>query len=213
MRDFLSDRWPDLAFRSYQHLSLVVQCVILATVLAVLLALLVTRVRWLEPVAGFVSAAGMTLPSLALLGIALPLFGIGTAPAVFVVTFYATLPIFRNAVVGLRGVSPNLLESATGMGMGGTRRFLKVELPMAWPVILAGVRTSTQMSMGIAAIAAYALGPGLGAWIFAGLTQIGGANDMNYALTATIAIVVLALALDAVLLGLGKLTTSKGIRA
>ncbi len=213
MRDFLTDRWPDLAFRSYQHLSLAVQCLLLASLLAIALALLVTRYDKLEPVANFVSSVGMTLPSLALLGFALPVFGIGTAPAVFVVTFYATLPIFRNAVVGLQGVSPNLLESASGMGMGPTRRFFTVELPMAWPVILAGIRTSGQMSMGIIAIAAYALGPGLGGWIFTGLAQIGGANALNYALSATVVIVILALLLDAALLGLGKLTISKGIRA
>ncbi len=213
MGDFIADRWPDLAFQSYQHLSLVVQCVLLGTVLAVLLALLVTRVAWLEPIANFLTSVGMTLPSLALLGLMIPLLGIGLAPSVVVVTFYATLPILRNAVVGLRGVPATLTESAEGMGMGATRRFLRIELPLAWPVIHAGVRTSAQMSMGIAAICSYALGPGLGSWIFRGLAQIGGKNAQNYALVATLAIVILALVLDAVLLLLGRFTISKGIRA
>lgn len=211
--DFISDRWADIAFRSYQHVSLVVQCVILATVLAIAVALLVTRVRRLEPIANFISAVGLTLPSLALLGILLPVLGIGTLPAVVVVTFYATLPILRNAVVGLDGVPGNLLESASGMGMGSMRRFLRVELPLAWPVIHAGLRVSTQMSMGVAAIAAYALGPGLGGYIFTGLTQIGGANALNYALVATVGIILLALLLDALLVLLGRATISRGIRA
>lgn len=213
MGDFIVDRWADIAFRSYQHLSLVVQSVALATVIAIAVALLVTRVRRLQPVANFVSAVGLTLPSLALLGLMLPLVGIGTLPAVIVVTFYATLPILRNAVVGLDGVSDTLLESAEGMGMGAVARFVRVQLPLAWPVILAGLRVSAQMSMGVAAIAAYALGPGLGGYIFTGLTQIGGANALNYALVATVGIVILALLLDAALLLLGRLTIPRGIRA
>lgn len=213
MIQFISDRWTDIAYRSFQHVSLVVQSVILATIIAILLALLVTSHPRLKPVANYISAVGLTLPSLALLGLALPVLGIGTRPAVFVVTFYATLPILRNAVVGLDGVNPALVESARGMGMSSARTFLRVRLPLAWPVILAGLRVSTQMSMGVAAIAAYALGPGLGAYIFTGLTQIGGANALNYALVATIGIVILALLLDMVLIVIGRLTTSKGIRA
>ena len=115
--------------------------------------------------------------------------------------------------MGLAGVSPTLLESAKGMGMGATTRFLRVQLPMAWPVIMAGLRVSAQMSMGVAAIAAYTLGPGLGGYIFTGLAQLGGANALNYALVGTLGVVVLALLLDAALLLVSRLTTSKGIRA
>ncbi|RCK68247.1 ABC transporter permease [Desertihabitans brevis] len=213
MLEFVLDRAPDLAYRSFQHVSLVVQCVALATVVAVAAALLVTTVPRLKPVANFISSVGLTVPSLALLGLMLPVVGIGTLPSVAVVTFYAALPILRNAVVGLEGVSANLLESARGMGMNPLLTFLRVQLPMAWPVILAGLRVSTQMSMGVAAIAAYALGPGLGGWIFTGLAQIGGQNAVNYALTATIAIVVLALLLDLLLRLLGRFTISRGISA
>lgn len=212
MWQFITDRWADIAYRSYQHVSLVVQSVALATVIAIAVALLVTSYQRLEPVANFISSVGLTIPSLALLGIMLPIVGIGTIPAVVVVTFYAALPILRNAVVGLKGVDRNLVESARGMGMSSWATFRRVRLPLAWPVILAGLRVSTQMSMGVAAIAAYALGPGLGSYIFTGLTQIGGVNAVNYALVATIGIVILALLLDALLLVLGRLTTSKGIR-
>lgn len=213
MRDFVVERWADIAYRAFQHTSLVVQSLLLATVIALAVAVLVTRVPRLAPVANGISAIGLTLPSFALLGLTLPLVGIGTLPSVMIVTFYATLPILRNAVVGLAGVSPALLESAKGMGMGGVVRFLRVELPLAWPVIIAGLRVSTQMSMGVAAIAAYALGPGLGQYIFTGLAQIGGANAVNYAVVGTVGIVILALLLDAVLLLLARFTTSKGIRS
>ena len=212
MQDFIASRWEDIAYRAFQHTSLVVQSVALAAVIAVALAVLVTSRRSLQPVANSASAIGLTLPSLALLGFALPLLGIGAGPAVFVVTFYAVLPILRNAVVGLAGVDPNLVESARGMGMSPLSTFLRVRLPLAWPVILAGLRVSTQMSMGVAAIAAYALGPGLGGYIFTGLSQTGGVNALNYALVGTIGIVILALLLDVVLVVVGRLTTSRGIR-
>jgi osmoprotectant transport system permease protein len=120
--------------------------------------------------------------------------------------------VLRNAVVGLQGVDATLLESARGMGMSEARVLTRVRLPLAWPVILAGIRVSTQMSMGVAAIAAYVLGPGFGSWIFTGLTQLGGANALNYVLLATIAVVVIALIFDALLLALGRATISKGTR-
>lgn len=213
MWEFIDERRTEIAFNAYQHTSLVVQAVLAATVLAVLLAVLVTRVPRLDPVANAISAIGLTIPSFALLGLLVPLVGIGVAPAFLAVAFYATLPILRNAVVGLRGVDAHLVESARGMGMSGLTTLVRVRLPLAWPVILAGVRVSTQMSMGVAAIAAYVLGPGLGIMIFKGLAQIGGANALNQALVGTVGVVILALLLDAALLLLGRLTISKGIRA
>ena len=105
----------------------------------------------------------------------------------------------------------NILEAARGIGMSRTATFVKVELPLAWPVILAGMRISAQMVMGIAAISAYALGPGLGGFIFTGLTRLGGANSLESVLTGVIAVVILALILDGLLLLVGRLTTSRGI--
>jgi osmoprotectant transport system permease protein len=210
--DYITERQSQLLYQGYQHLSLVIQCVVLATVIAVVLAVLVHRNPKIASAAEGISAVGLTIPSFALLGLLIPLAGIGTATSVVAVTFYATLPILRNAVVGLAGVDATLVESARGMGMGRLRTLVRVELPLAWPVILAGVRVSAQMSMGIAAIAAYVLGPGLGSFIFTGLTQIGGANALNSALVGTLGVVLLALVLDALLLGVGRLTTPRGIR-
>jgi osmoprotectant transport system permease protein len=210
--EYIDERKVQIAFNSYQHVSLVVQAVVVAALIAVALAVLVTRTKALEPVANAVSAIGLTIPSFALLGMLIPLVGIGVLPSFLAVAFYAALPILRNAVVGLEGVDKTLLESARGMGMSEVRTLTRVRLPLAWPVILAGVRVSTQMSMGIAAIAAYVLGPGLGPYIFTGLAQVGGANALNSALVGTVGIVLLALVLDALLLLLGRLTTSKGIR-
>lgn len=213
MWDFIDERKAQIAYGAYQHLSMVIQAVLVAAIVAVLVAVLVTRVRGLEPVANAISAIGLTVPSFALLGLLIPLVGIGVAPAFIAVAFYAALPILRNAVVGLQGVDRTLLESAQGLGMSTVTSLTRVRLPLAWPVILAGVRVSAQMSMGIAAIAAYVKGPGLGTMIFTGLAQIGGANALNYALVGTLGVVILALLLDVLLLLVGRLTISKGIRA
>lgn len=212
MWDYVVERRELIAFQAFQHVSLVVQCVVLGSVLAVALAVLVYRSPAATALANGVSAVGLTIPAFALLGILLAPFGFGITPAVIAVTFYAALPVLRNAVVGLAGVDRSLVESARGIGMSRPATLLRVELPMAWPVILAGVRVSTQMVMGIAAIAAYVLGPGLGGLIFSGLSRLGGANALDSALVGTIAIVLLALVLDLLLVLAGRLTTPRGIR-
>lgn len=212
MWQYLLDRRGLIAFQAYQHVSLVVQCVVLATVLAVGLAVLAYRSPRITSLANSVSAIGLTIPSFALLGLLLAPFGFGITPAVVAVVFYAALPVLRNAVVGLAGVDQSLVEAARGIGMSRLATLRRVELPLAWPVILAGIRVSTQMVMGIAAVAAYVLGPGLGSLIFSGLSRLGGANALNATLVGTIAIVLLALVLDVVLVLVGRLTTSRGIR-
>lgn len=193
-------------------MSLVVQCLILATVLSVVIAALVYRSGALTSLANSVTAVGLTIPSFALIGLLIAPFGFGVTPAVIVVTFFAALPILRNAVVGLTGIDKAVIESARGIGMSRFRTLVQVELPMAWPVILAGIRVSAQMVMGIAAITAYALGPGLGGFIFSGLSRLGGANSLESVITGVVAVIILALILDLLLVGLGRLTTPRGIR-
>ncbi|MCV7685651.1 ABC transporter permease [Micrococcus luteus] len=213
MSEFLASRWPDILFRAWQHGWLVLQALAIATVLAIALAVIATRIKALTPIANAFTAVGLTLPSFALIGVLIPLVGIGTVPAVVVVVFYALLPILRNALVGLRGVDPEVLEAARGMGMGPVALFTRVRLPLAWPVILTGIRVAGQLGMGVAAVAAYVLGPGLGSYIFTGLVSLGGVNALNYALVGTLGIVVVALVLDGLLVLLGRLTISKGLRA
>ncbi|HEY8914098.1 ABC transporter permease [Lacisediminihabitans sp.] len=212
MWDFLKSHRDQIAFASWQHVSLVVQCLVLATIVAVALAALVHRSRLLSSIANSVTAIGLTIPAFALVGLLIAPLGFGVPPAVAVVTFFAVLPILRNAVVGLTGIDPSIVESARGVGMSRASTFLRVELPLAWPVILGGIRVSAQMVMGIAAVAAYVLGPGLGGFIFSGLSRLGGANSLESVLTGVIGVVVLALVLDLLLIGLGRLTTPRGIR-
>jgi osmoprotectant transport system permease protein len=210
--EYLVDRKDLLIFQGVQHLSMVAQCLLAATVIALVVAALVYRSRTAVGVATAASAIGLTLPSFALLGLLVALTGFGITPAVIALTFYAILPILRNTVVGLAGVDRTLVDSARGMGMGRMRILTRVELPMAWPVVMAGVRVSGVVIMGIGAIAAYVGGAGLGGEIFSGLSRLGGANALNSTLAGTLGIAVLALLLDLVLLGIGRLTTSRGIR-
>ncbi|MDR2256498.1 MAG: ABC transporter permease [Arthrobacter sp.] len=212
MWNFVSERWDQILFAAYQHLSLVVQCLLLATVLAVLIAVLTVRIPWLAGLANSVSAIGLTIPSFALIGLMISPLGFGPLPSVVVVTFFATLPILRNALVGLGGVPAETIEAARGLGMSRLRTLATVELPMAWPVIMSGIRISGQMVMGVAAVAAYVLGPGLGSFIFNGLARLGGANALNSVLVGVIGVVILALILDLALVGLSRLTIRRGIR-
>jgi osmoprotectant transport system permease protein len=185
---------------------------VLATVIAVALATLVYRSPRLTAVANGVSAIGLTLPSFAVIGLLIVPLGFGVVPSVTTVVFFAALPILRNAVVGLAEIPPTVVESARGIGMSRIRTLVQVELPMAWPIILSGVRVSAQMVMGIAAIAAYALGPGLGGFIFSGLSRLGGANALSSVVVGVVGVVLIALVLDLLLVGLGRLTISRGIR-
>ncbi|PPB49003.1 ABC transporter permease [Arthrobacter pityocampae] len=212
MVDYVGSRFEQILFASWQHFSLVVQCLVIATVLAIVVAALVYRSPALTTVANSVSAIGLTIPSFALIGLLIAPFGFGVAPAVIVVVFFAVLPILRNAVVGLTSVDRAIVESARGVGLSRFQTFRRIELPMAWPVILAGVRVSAQMVMGIAAITAYVLGPGLGGFIFTGLARLGGANALESVATGIIAVVILAMVLDLLLVGLGRLTIPRGIR-
>ncbi|KOG51450.1 ABC transporter permease [Streptomyces griseoflavus] len=211
--EYLGSRHTQLLTDTFQHASAVFQCMVLATVLGVLLGVATYRSEWAGNLATATTATILTVPSLALIGLLVPIVGLGVAPTVIALTLYGLLPVVRNAVVGLRGVDPALIDAAKGIGMSRTARLLRVELPLAWPPILTGIRVSTQMLMGIAAIAAYASGPGLGNEIFRGISSLGSANALNQVLSGTLGIVVLALLFDAAYVLIGRLTIPRGIRA
>ncbi|MET7622136.1 ABC transporter permease [Streptomyces sp. NPDC005408] len=210
--DYLSARHQQLLTDAYQHASVVFQCMIIATLLGILIGVVTYRSTWGGNLAITSTATILTVPSLALIGLLIPVVGLGVAPTVIALTLYGLLPVVRNCIVGLRGVDPSLVDAAKGIGMSRAARLLRVELPLAWPPILTGIRVATQMLMGIAAIAAYASGPGLGNEIFRGIASLGSANAINQVLAGTIGIVILALLFDAAYVLLGRLTIPRGIR-
>lgn len=211
--DFVDSRRQQLLFDTYQQAGLVFQCMVVAMLIGVGIGVLTYRNDRAGQLAIATTVTVMTIPSYALLGLLIPVLGLGVPPTVTALVLYALLPIVRNAIVGLRGVDPSLVDAARGIGMGRAAQILRVELPVAWPTILTGIRVATQMLMGIAAIAAYASGPGLGNEIFSGISGLGSTNSLNLVLAGTLGIVVLALLFDGVLVLVGRLTTSRGIRA
>ena len=166
MNEFIAARWQDILFRSYQHASLVIQSVAVALVIALVIAIFVAQRPHGAAIANALTSIGLTLPSLALLGLAIPLFGIGTIPSVALVVFYAVLPILRNAIVGLHNVSDDVIESARGQGMSSTAILFRIRLPLAWPVIMTGIRTSLVLLVGAGAFATFIDAGGLGIGIF-----------------------------------------------
>ncbi|MFF3496608.1 ABC transporter permease [Streptomyces sp. NPDC002795] len=211
--DYLGARHQQLLADAYQHASAVFQCMVLATLIGIVIGIFSYRSEWAGNLATTATSTILTIPSLAMIGLLIPIVGLGVAPTVIALTLYGLLPIVRNAIVGLRGVDPALIDAAKGIGMSRTARLFKVELPLAWPPILTGIRVSTQMLMGIAAIAAFASGPGLGNEIFRGIASLGSANALNQVLAGTLGIIILALLFDAAYVLIGRLTIPRGIRA
>lgn len=208
---YLASRWDHILELAIAHAEVVFISLLIATAIGVTTGVLVYRRERSAEVVLAVTSTFLTIPSFALFGLLLPIFGLGWTPTVFALVMYALLPIVRNTVVGLRSVDPAITESAQGMGMNGLQRLLRIELPLAWPVILTGMRVSTLIIIGIAAIAAYVNGPGLGEDIFSGLSRIGSAVALNLVLGAVLAIIALALLFDGFFAVLGKLTTSRGL--
>ncbi|GAC70172.1 ABC transporter permease [Gordonia soli] len=209
--NYIDGRVGFLSFLTYQHASLAFQTVLVGTVVALIVAVLVYRLPLGSALTLTTSRVALTIPSLALLALLIVPFGLGVVPSFIMLAFFAALPVIGNAIVGLRSVPPSVIESARGIGLSRWKTLVSVELPIAWPVILTGIRVSTQMIVGVAAIVAYVLGPGLGSLIFNGLSRLGGANALEMALTGTILIVLIALVFDALLALLGRVTISKGL--
>ncbi len=211
---YLEFTWTDLIQLGIAHVVVVIISVVIATVLGVGLGVATYRTNRPRELVLAVTGTFLTIPSLALftLLIQLPGLGLGANSVVFALVMYGLLPIVRNTIVGLREVDPAVVESAQGMGMGRAARLWRIELPLAWPVVLTGVRVSTLLLLGIAAIGAYINGPGLGEEIFSGLAQVGSATALNQVLSGTLGVIILAILFDLVYVAIFRFTIPKGIR-
>ncbi len=180
------------------HLQLALFALLLGVLISIPLGVVAARVRWLEqPVLGIASVI-QTIPSLALLAIMVPLLAavglqsIGFLPAFIGLVLYSVLPILRNTVAGLGTVDPALIEAARGVGMTPRQQLLRVEFPLAMPVIIAGIRTATVWTVGIATLSTPVGATSLGNYIFSGLQT----RNLNAVLVGCVAAALLALALD-----------------
>ncbi|GAB3301113.1 ABC transporter permease subunit [Epidermidibacterium keratini] len=210
--DFLDTRSDEMIELGIGHILVVAVSVLIATLLGVALGILAFRIKRLRTAILAITGAFLTIPSFALFVLMLPLVGLGTPPVLIALTMYGLLPIVRNTITGLTGVDPAIVESAQGMGLNARQRLLKIQLPMAWPVIMTGIRVTTIMLVGIAAIGAIVLGPGYGNFIYEGLGRVGTPVAMNLVMAGIIGVVVIAILFDALFSLIGRLTTSKGLR-
>jgi osmoprotectant transport system permease protein len=207
----------------WQHVYLAGLAVGIATLLGVPLGILSFQKKIADKIVFFIANTAQTIPSLALFGLLmapltmlsesfpglrqLGIKGIGWVPALIALTLYSLLPIVRNVVAGLRIIDPAIIEAGTGMGMSRTQLLLKVELPLALPIILSGIRTATLQSIGNTTVAALIGAGGLGIFVFQGLGQ--GAPDLI--LLGAIPVIILALIADQIMQGMIILLTPKEV--
>ncbi len=201
-------RFDDLITATLTHMELVSMSMLLAICVAIPLGILITRVRSLANLV--IGGAGMmqTIPSLAMLGFMIPLFGIGVKAAIAALFLYSLLPIVRNTYTGIKDVDKSIVEAAKGMGMTNWQILIKVELPLSVSVIMAGIRTAAIINIGTATLAAFIGAGGLGDFIFLGITRGIDALILLGAIPAAI----LAIILEFVLARVERLSTPKGLR-
>jgi osmoprotectant transport system permease protein len=183
---FLSHRSEILA-ATLDHLTLVLISMALAIAIAVPLGMLIVQHRHLRSTALSIASVFQTIPSLALFGFLIPIpfiGGIGRRTAIVALVLYALLPILRNTYVGLTGIDPAILEAAEAMGMTSSQILLRVRFPLALSIILAGIRTATVITIGVATIAAAIGAGGLGTFIFRGVAMVSDAVILAGAIPA-----------------------------
>ncbi|MFP5180104.1 ABC transporter permease [Bacillus altitudinis] len=206
--DFLEKNGGELLTKMWEHLYISLIAVVLGIVVAVPLGVILTRMK---RGAGFVIGVVnifQTLPSLAILAFFIPILGVGKIPAIVALFFYSVLPILRNTYAGVQGVNKNLLESGKGIGMTTWEQIRLVELPLAVPVIMAGVRTSTIYLIGWTTLAAFIGGGGLGDYILIGLQLY----QPEYIIAGAIPVTILAVIIDLILMKLEKKVTPEGLK-
>lgn len=206
--------WDAIFERVIETIQIVAMSMSFAIVISVVLGVLIHRVRVLRgPVLGFASIM-LTVPSLALFAvfISISAIGVGDRGPIIALTMYSLLPILRNTVTGLEEVDGAVIESAKGMGLNATQRLLRIEMPLAWPIILTGIRVATLLNLGISAIAPLVGGGGLGRYINDGLQRFPDVSSVERMWTGVVFTIVLALIADLGFTVLRRLTTSKGLR-
>ncbi len=201
-----------LLMRTVEHISLVGVAVGIATLTGVPIGIAITRNERVARMVLYVASIIVTIPSIALFGIMIPVLsifghGIGYVPAVIAVLLYSQLPIIRNTYTAINNVNPALREAARGIGMSPNQRLRLVEIPLAVPVIMAGVRTAVLLNIGVMAIAAYIGAGGLGTFISRGISQ----SDPRQLIVGAVAVSLLAIIVDYTLLYVQKRLTPKGM--
>jgi osmoprotectant transport system permease protein len=211
---FIANNFDLILRLTWQHVSIVGVAVGAAILIGVPLGIAISQNQRAADIVLYIAGIIMTIPSIALFGVMIPILslidqGIGYMPAVIAIFLYSQLPIVRNTYTAIKSVDPALREAARGMGMTSWQRLRRVEIPIALPIIMAGVRIAVVINIGIAAIAAYIGAGGLGMLIRAGISQ----TDPRQLIAGALAVSVLAVLADYGLLWLQHRLTPRGVRA
>ncbi|HEO3039733.1 TPA: ABC transporter permease [Streptococcus agalactiae] len=197
MVNFLSQYGMQILVKTWEQVYISFFAIALGIAIAVPLGVVLTRFPKVAKIIIAIASMLQTIPSLALLALMIPLFGIGKIPAIVALFIYSLLPILRNAYIGMNNVNPTLKDCAKGMGMKPIQSIFQVELPLATPIIMAGIRLSTIYVISWATLASYIGAGGLGDLIFSGLNLF----QSKLILGGTIPVIILSLIID-YLLGL-----------
>ncbi|ANU26488.1 ABC transporter permease [Planococcus versutus] len=211
MRNFLNtlvSRQDMIISALLEHMYLSFVAVAIGIAIALPLGILITRYRrYAESIIG-VTAVFQTIPSLALFGFLVPILGIGSPTALIALIIYALLPILRNTYTGIAGVDDSTIEAGRGMGMTRTQILRQIELPLALPFIMAGIRTATVLTVGIATLATFVGAGGLGDIIYRGLQSY----NNSLVLAGALPVALLAIGFDQILKWIEKRATPKGLK-
>jgi len=201
--DYIIQNWEQIFSLTIEHIKLTVISVGFAILLGVPLGLLISYVKKLnKPILGIANVI-QAIPSMALLGFAIPFLGIGTLPAIVMVILYSLLPIIKNTYTGIQNINPLMLEAARGIGLTKFQILSKIQIPLALPVIMAGVRISAVTAVGLMTMAAFIGGGGLGFLVFSGIRTV----NNNQILAGAIPACLLALFVDYLVGLIEKLVT------
>lgn len=197
---YFFDKREVVLLSTIRHVEVSVIAVLLSVMIAVPLGIIITRYRKMAHIVVNSANIGQTVPSLAILGMVIPILGIGLKPAIFALVLRGVLPIVNNTYSGIVNVDRSVIEAGKGMGMKNREILRLVELPLSFPVIMAGIRTATVLSISVATLAALIGAGGLGDLIFQGIVMA----DMNLLLSGSIPTAILAIGADLLLGGVEK---------
>lgn len=198
--EFLKNNWLDLLEKVGEHFFIAMAALLAGVLVAVPIGILLTRTPRLAKITVSIVSVLQTIPSLALLAIMVPLFGVGKVPAIIALFIYSLLPILRNTFSGMDSVDKGVLDAAKGMGLKSAEIIRRVQLPLASPVIMAGIRLSGVYVVAWATLASYIGAGGLGDYIFTGLNNF----NQDFIIWGTVPVTLLALLTDAILRSLEK---------
>lgn len=210
---YIGNNYQYILFLTGEHLWIVTFALMIATLIGVPLGIVITRNEELARKVINVANILMTIPSIALFGLLLPVLsvvghGLGKVPAIIALVLYSQLPIIRNTYTAIKNVPPPVVNAGRGMGMSRWQLLMEVQIPLALPIILAGLRTAAVMNIGIAAIAAYIGAGGLGVLIQQGIGRVH--EDMI--LSGALLVSLLAVVVDGGMALLERLVTPQGIK-